>query len=143
MGRVPVFALDASGQPTGEPVTLVVRALRTSARPVACASGADLPGCSQTCDASRVQLDGGRLVNDCAHKVLLWASASDNAGLSMGAVYVTSQSSPLILDAKRWHDGSAHGGPHSEVIGTLFLHLRYETTWADATSQADLQVVHV
>ena len=118
--RVRVFGLDSSGSAVGEAVTLVVRAQRTYAKPAACAAGASLPGCTQSCAATRVQLDGGRGRNDCAHLVFLWVSADDNMDLPEGRVYETPAPSPLILDAKRWHEPDANA-----VIGTLFVHLRY------------------
>ena len=124
---VRVFALDPIGAPTGAPLALVVRAQRTSARPAACAAGALLPGCAQSCDTARVQLDAGRLANDCAHRVVLWVDETDNAHLPAARVYETPAPSPLILDAKRWHNPEAQ-----RVIGTLFLLVRYYAPGAGA-----------
>jgi len=102
----------------GEPATLVIQAQRILDVPEggssSCAGGYTLGA------ANPIELNAGRVKNVCSHKVQIWAEAADNAALVPGQTYQTPLSTPLVLDARRWHDPEA-----DLTIGTLYLHISY------------------
>jgi len=111
--------VNVISEPDGVPAVLTLRAVRQMVKPATCASGASLPGCSQTCGTYDIELNAGRVKTYCAHRVKIWAEAADNSQLTPGSTYTSLGTAPLVLDAKAWH-------AHDDVIGTLYLRIQYK-----------------
>ncbi len=58
---------------------------------------------NEICGGDRITFNAGRGVNNCPHRAVLFVDPEGNDGLA-GGLWRTPPSSPLVIEARRWHD---------------------------------------